>query len=64
MVLQTLEQLPLGKRVTQAVLYEQYLERWLANTHVGHPEVFTDPQKRAFAEVAAGLLVAAHAPEA
>lgn len=27
MVFQTLEKLPLGKRVTQAVLYEQYLER-------------------------------------
>jgi predicted amidohydrolase len=56
MVLQTLERLPAGKRVTQAVLYEQYLARWLANTHVGDQEVFTDAQKRAFAEALAEAL--------
>jgi predicted amidohydrolase len=56
MVLQTLEQLPPGKRVTQAVLYEQYLARWLANTHVGEREAFTDLQKRAFAETLAEAL--------
>jgi len=54
-VLETIDRIDPSATVTQAELYEQYLQRWLAQTHHGH-DAFTDEQKQVFAEAMADQL--------
>ncbi len=56
MLLKTLDDLDPSAQVTRARVYEAYLERWLAQTAVGEPDMFSNESKLIFAEDLAAKL--------